>query len=172
MVSRPGSWCHGLVRGAPSATLCPDCAFPCSRAPGRGLRTLAQTPPQPGGGLPERVCPVEPFSIVPRRLAGGLVPRLPSCDVTEKRSLRLPHRTDCAFPCSRAPGRGLRTLAQTPRQPGGGLLGRICPVEPFSIVPRSLAGGFWSRAVTRTPEARNRVAATDKPSYIRKVTVK
>ena len=57
-----------------SEALCPDCAFPCSRAPGRGLRTLAQPPPQAGGGLLERVCPVEAFSIVPRRLAGGLRP--------------------------------------------------------------------------------------------------
>ena len=71
-----------------SEALCPDCVFPCSRAPNRGLRTLAQPPPQAGGGLLERVCPVEPFSIVPRRLAGGLVPRLSGGDVTEKRSLR------------------------------------------------------------------------------------
>ena len=77
MVSRSGSWCHGLVRGAPSAILCPDCAFPCSRAPGRGLRTPAQTPRQAGGGLPERVCPVGPLSIVPRRLAGGFGPAPP-----------------------------------------------------------------------------------------------
>ena len=150
MVSRPGSGCHGLVRGAPSATLCPDCAFPCSRTPGRGLRTPAQTPRQAGGGLPERVCPVEPFSIVPRSLAGGLVPRLPGGDVTERRILHDAGAADCAFPCSRAPGRGLRTPAQPP----------------------AAWRGVWSRAVTRTPEARNRVAATDKPSYIRKVTVK
>ena len=30
------------------------------------------TPPQPGGGLLERICPVGPLFIVPRRLAGGL----------------------------------------------------------------------------------------------------
>ena len=82
MVPRPGP------RRSVSEALCPDCVFPYSQAPGRGLRTLAQTPPQPGGGLLERVCPVGPFSIVPRRLAGGLVPRLPGGDVTEKRSLR------------------------------------------------------------------------------------
>ena len=35
------------------------------------------TPPQPGGGVLERVCPVGPFSIVPRRLAGGLHPASP-----------------------------------------------------------------------------------------------
>ena len=145
MVSRPGSWCHGLVRDAPSATLCPDCAFPCSRTPGRGLRTLAQTPRQAGGGFPERVCPVEPFSIVPRRLAGGLVPRLPGDDVTKRRILRDAGAADRAFPCSRAPGRGLRTLAQPPRQAGGGLPERVCPVEPLSIVPRRLAGGCAPR---------------------------
>ena len=75
-------------RRSVNEALCPDCAFPCSRAPDRGLRTLAQPPPQPGGGLLERVCPVEQLSIVPRSLAGGLVPRLPGGDVTEKRSLR------------------------------------------------------------------------------------
>ena len=30
------------------------------------------TPPQPGGGLLERICPVGPLFIVPRRLAGGV----------------------------------------------------------------------------------------------------
>ena len=56
------------------------------------------TPPQPGGGLLERICPVGPFSIVPRRLAGGLVPHLPGGDVTERRTLRPPKPTECAFP--------------------------------------------------------------------------
>ena len=32
------------------------------------------TPPQPGGGLLERICPVGPLFIVPRRLAGGCAP--------------------------------------------------------------------------------------------------
>ena len=45
-------------------------------------------PPQPGGGLLERICPVGPFSIVPRRLAGGRTPRPPGGDATERRSLR------------------------------------------------------------------------------------
>ena len=66
MVSRPGPGC------AISEALCPDCAFPCSQAPSRHLRVPGATPPQPGGGLLERICPVEPLSIVPRRLAGGL----------------------------------------------------------------------------------------------------
>ena len=57
------------------------------RAPGRGLRTLAQPPARLAGGLPGRICPVEPFSIVPRRLAGGCAPRLPGGGVTEKRIL-------------------------------------------------------------------------------------
>ena len=48
------------------------CVFPCGRAPGRDLRALAQPPPQPGGGLLERICPVGPLFIVPHRLAGGL----------------------------------------------------------------------------------------------------
>ena len=37
--------------------------------------------------------------------------------------------------------RDLRTLAQPAPQAGGWLLERVCPVEAFSIVPRSLAGG-------------------------------
>ena len=56
------------------------------------------TPPQPGGGLLERICPVGPLPIVPRRLAGGCVPRLPGGNVTEKRSLRNVGAADCAFP--------------------------------------------------------------------------
>ena len=51
--------------------------------------------------------------------------------------------------------RDLRTLAQAAPQAGGGLLKRICPVEPFSIVPRSLAGGLphTSRAPRRNGKA-------------------
>ena len=56
-----------------------------------------RNPPQPGGGLPERVCPVGPLSIVPRSLAGGLAPRPPGSEVTERRSLRDMGATDCAF---------------------------------------------------------------------------
>ena len=33
---------------------------------------VSHSAPQAGGGLPERICPVEPLSIVPRSLAGGL----------------------------------------------------------------------------------------------------
>jgi len=47
--------------------------------------------------LLEHVCPVGPFSIVPRRLAGGCVPRLPGGDVTEKRILRNMGAADCTF---------------------------------------------------------------------------
>ena len=65
---------------------------------GRDLRALAQPPRQPGGGLLERICPVELFSIVPRRLAGGCALRLPGSDVTEKCSLRDVGAADCAFP--------------------------------------------------------------------------
>ena len=57
-----------------------------------------RNPPQPGGGLPERICPVEAFSIVPRRLAGGGAPRPPGGDVTKKRILRDAGAADCAFP--------------------------------------------------------------------------
>ena len=74
------------------------CVFPCGRAPGRDLRALAQPPPQPGGGLLERICSVGPLFIVPCRLAGGCVPRLPGGNVTEKRSLRDAEASDCAFP--------------------------------------------------------------------------
>ena len=55
MVPRPGP------RRAISKVLCPDCAFPCGQAPGRGLRALAQ-PLRLGGRLPERICPVGPLS--------------------------------------------------------------------------------------------------------------
>ena len=62
----------------------------------RDLRTLAQTAPQAGGGLLERICPVEPFSIVPRRLAGGCSTPPGRRNVTERRSLRDPHHgTEC-----------------------------------------------------------------------------
>ena len=71
MVSRPSPGC------AISEALCPDCAFPCSQAPDRRLRVPGATPPQPGGGLLERICPVGPLFIVPRRLAGGLRPAPP-----------------------------------------------------------------------------------------------
>ena len=180
MVSRPSPG------RAISEALCPDCAFPCGQAPGRRLRVPGATPPQPGGGLLERICPVEPLFIVPRRLAGGCAPRLPGGGVTEKRILdsrghgkahsggtlsrksalclrvspkgafcmqaathtapfREVRRADCAFPCGQAPGRRLRVPGATPPQPGGGLLERICPVEPLFIVPRSLAGGCAPR---------------------------
>ncbi len=59
-----------------SEALCPGCVFLCGGAPGRGLRAPVQPAPQAGGGLPERICPVGPFSIVPRRLAGGVAPRV------------------------------------------------------------------------------------------------
>ena len=71
MVSRPSPG------RAISEALCPDCAFPCGQAPGRRLRIPGATPPQPGGGLLERICPVEPLFIVPRRLAGGSRPAPP-----------------------------------------------------------------------------------------------
>ena len=45
--------------------------------PAEACGSPAQPPPQPGGGLLEHVCPVGPFSIVPRRLAGGLCPTPP-----------------------------------------------------------------------------------------------
>ena len=78
-----------------------------------GLACPRRNPPQPGGRLLERVCPVGPFSIVPRRLAGGLVLRLPGGNVTEKRILRdagaaadegkLIAWTSCAFCATRGP---------------------------------------------------------------------
>ena len=46
----------------------------------------------------ERICPVEPFFIVPRSLAGGYAPRLSGGDVTEKRSLCDLGTAECAFP--------------------------------------------------------------------------
>ena len=54
----------------------------------RDLRTLAQPAPQAGGWLLERICPVEPLSIVPRSLAGGCPAHPGRRSVTEKRILR------------------------------------------------------------------------------------
>ena len=58
--------------GAISKALCPDCAFPCGQALGRGLRAPAQSitvlsspeglPLRLGGRLPERICPVGPLA--------------------------------------------------------------------------------------------------------------
>ena len=77
------------------------CAKLMTKGPWSGPRPRpaapGATPPQPGGGLPERVCPVGPLSIVPRSLAGGLAPRPPGSEVTERRSLRDMGATDCAF---------------------------------------------------------------------------
>ena len=81
MASRPGPG------RAISEALCPNYIFTCGQAPGRGLRALAQPAPQPGGRFPERICPVEPFSIVPRSLAGGCPTPPGRRDVTEKRIL-------------------------------------------------------------------------------------
>ena len=53
----------------------------------RDLRVPAQPAPQAGGGLLERVCPVGPFSIVPRSLAGGCPTPPGRRDVTERRIL-------------------------------------------------------------------------------------
>jgi len=54
----------------------------------RDLRVLAQPAPQAGGWLLERICPVEPLSIVPRSLAGGCPTPPGRRSVTEKRILR------------------------------------------------------------------------------------
>ena len=116
-----------------SETLCPDCVFPCSQAPGRGLRTLAQPPPQPGGGLLERICPVGPFSIVPRRLAGGRAPRPPGGDVTERRSLHDVGATSRASPWG--VGSGCAPPRGRTRGPG--------------VVPVDLAAVVRAPAVTR-----------------------
>ena len=57
------------------------------------------TPPQAGGGLLERICPVEVFSIVPRSLAGGCPTPPPGRrNVTEKRILRDLEIAECIFP--------------------------------------------------------------------------
>ena len=80
MVSRLG-------RGAPSARPSAQTAPFRAASPRPGLAGPGATPPQAGGGLLECVCPVEAFSIVPRRLAGGC-PTLPGRrDVTERRTL-------------------------------------------------------------------------------------
>ena len=68
----------------------------------RDLRAPAQPAPQAGGGLLERICPVEPFPIVPRSLAGGCS-TLPGCrDVTEKRILCRRMPSPPAEPCGRS----------------------------------------------------------------------
>ena len=73
---------------------CGTGAFPCSQAPSRGLRT----PPQPGGGLPERICPVGPLPIVPRRLAGGCAPRPGALETfVGHHSMATKHRSEIPF---------------------------------------------------------------------------
>ena len=60
-----------------SEALCPDCAFPCNQAPGRGLRTLAEPPPQPGGGVARTHLPSwATFHSAPQA-GGGLRPTPP-----------------------------------------------------------------------------------------------
>ncbi len=100
MVSRSGPG------RALSEALCPDCAFPCGQATGWGLRVPGATPPQLGGA-PDRglrvpgATPPAAWRGVARahlpswatfhsapQAGGGLVPRLPGGDVTEKRILR------------------------------------------------------------------------------------
>ena len=62
--------------------------FSVSPNSNRDLRTLAQPAPQAGGWLLERICPVEPLSIVPRSLAGGCPAHPGRRNVTERRILR------------------------------------------------------------------------------------
>ena len=91
------SWCPAWPRARHQRGPLPRLRLSVRSNPNRDLRTLAQPPPQPGGGLLERVCPVEAFSIVPRRLAGGCAPRPSGGDVTERRTLRPPKPTEYAF---------------------------------------------------------------------------
>ena len=76
----------------------PTASFRAVGPDGRGLQAPAQPPPQPGGGLLERICPVGPFSIVPRSLAGGCPTPPGRRDVTEKCILRDLGIAECAFP--------------------------------------------------------------------------
>ena len=71
-------WCPGLTQGAPSAR--PSAQTASFRAAGPQAEACGSWRKPPAawrGGLPERVCPVGPFSIVPRRLAGGSRPTPP-----------------------------------------------------------------------------------------------
>ena len=111
------------------------CVFPCGRTPGRDLRALAQPPPQPGGGLLERICPVGPLFIVPRRLAGGLRSTPPGRRRHGKahsarrggRRLRLSvrRRAGCAPPQGRAAL--LRSPGAVPRRSGLATVARPPP---------------------------------------------
>ena len=102
---------------------------------------LAQPPPQPGGRLPGRVCPVGPLSIVPRILAGGCLapPSGRRRDGKAHSARLLAHRMRFCVRSDPKPKFG--APAQPAPQPGGRLPGRVCPVGPLSIVPRILAGG-------------------------------
>ena len=82
------SWCPAWPRARHQRGPLPRLRLSVQPGPKPRPANPGAPPPQAGGGLLERVCPVEQLSIVPRRLAGGLVPRLPGGDVTEKRSLR------------------------------------------------------------------------------------
>ena len=60
-----------------SEALCPDCAFPCNQAPGRGLQVPAQTPPQPGGGVARAHLPSWATLHSAPQAGGGLRPTPP-----------------------------------------------------------------------------------------------
>ena len=68
------SWCPAWPRTRHQRGPLPRLRLSVRPGPRPGPASLGATPPQAGGGLLERVCPVEAFSIVPRRLAGGLRP--------------------------------------------------------------------------------------------------
>ena len=122
----------------------PTASFRAVGPDGRGLRALAQPPPQPGGGLLERICPVGPLFIVPRRLAGGYAPR-PRAATSRKGAFCATRRPQTA-PFREASG-GMR-LSARPRGP---------PPQPRRRPPQVGPGN------RRAPAAARDVAADARP---------
>ena len=120
------------------------CVFPCGRARRSRLTGPGATPPQPGGGLLERICPVGPLFIVPRRLAGGYAPR-PRAATSRKGAFCATRRPQTA-PFREASG-GMR-LSARPRGP---------PPQPRRRPPQVGPGN------RRAPAAARDVAADARP---------
>ena len=114
------------------------CVFPCGRARRPRPAGPGTTPPQPGGGLLERICPVGPLFIVPRRLAGGLRPTPPGRQCNGKaqsarrgsRRLRLSVRRRARMrPTARSrAGSGPMALRSWAQTLGAGDRSGLCPV--------------------------------------------
>ena len=143
MVSRPGPGC------ALSEALCPDCAFPCSRAPGRGLRTLAQ-PPAAWRGVARAHLPSWATLHSAPQAGGGLRPTPPE------------RRRDGKAHSARRGGRRLRLSVRCRAEMRPSIRSRVAPCSPGAVPRRP--GPRGPRAVPRRPgDRRARAAAHGLP---------